>query len=186
MDPATVTVQLTLPDIKAFSKFSRGRHSWRSTALILLAGVLLSFSFVLKNDHGRSDAPPADVGEFLDDMLPALVPILIFVGVLVFLLWKAKQPSNYQKYAPSIFLPNTYTVHEEGLFCQNERGETLNYWKVVFRFVETPDHFFIMLAERNGHILPKRCFPTSEAAALFANQVRLNLEKYAPAALAAA
>lgn len=185
MDPATVTVQLTPLDIKAFSKFTQGRYSWRGTALILLAGVLFSFSFELRGDHDRSGEPSAGGSGFLDAMLPAAVPILIFVGVLVFLLWKSRQPSNYRKYAPGIFLPNTYTVHEEGLFCQNERGETLNYWKVVLRFVETPNHFFIMLAERNGHILPKRCFPSLEAAALFANQVRLYLEKHAPAALGA-
>lgn len=186
MDPASVTVQLTPADIKAFSKTAQGRYRWKNTLLFLLAGALFSISFVLQGDHDRSGEPAARVSGFLEVMLPAVVPILIFVGVLVFVLWKSRQPSNYQKYAPGIFLPNTYTVHEEGLFCQNERGETLNYWKIVFRFVETPDHFFIMLAERNGHILPKRCFPSLEAVALFANQVRLNLEKYAPAALAAA
>lgn len=72
-----------------------------------------------------------------------------------------------------------------GFLCRSERGETINFWNVITRFAETEQDFHVMLAARIGHVLPKRCFPTLEAAAIFTNQIRVHLEKHAPAALAA-
>ena len=63
--------------------------------------------------------------------------------------------------------------------------ETLNYWPVIVRLAETNEDFFVMLAARNGHVLPKRCFPTLEEMAIFRNQMHLHLEKHAPTALGA-
>lgn len=48
------------------------------------------------------------------------------------------------------------------------------------RFAETGQDFYVMLAERTGHVLPKRFFPTLEAAAIFGNQLRAHLEREAP------
>ena len=55
----------------------------------------------------------------------------------------------------------------------------------ITRFVETKEDFYVMIAPRNGHVLPKRCFETAEAMAIFQKEMHLHLEKFAPAALTA-
>ena len=188
MESASVTIQLVPADVRRFSKFVfTWRKRWKTRILAILAGILVpvSIAVILHTPADqRRNADDSEPSRF-SESLRIWTPFLLFAALYGYMRWRASRPSTYQGSSPGLFLPNTCTVFDEGLFCQNERGETLNYWKVVVRFAETDDYFFVLLAERNGHILPKRCFPTLEAMAIFANQVRQQLEKHAPGALTA-
>jgi hypothetical protein len=140
-------------------------------------------AYILKHsDPANSDSDTVKTGLY-HHIWPILVPVAIFIGLVVYFYRRALRPENIQKSSPGIFLPKTFTVLEDGLLCRSEGGESMQYWKSVRRLVETEEDYFLMFAERNGHPFPKRSFPTVEMAALFANQVRLHLEKYAPDAL---
>jgi hypothetical protein len=177
MDPATVTVQLEPADIRKFSKIANRKTGsrWKTPLLFIAAGVLFTFSYLA--DPSRQS--------FWSSAWPVLSGVLIMVVSIVILYWlRMRRRTTFENYSPGIFSPNTYTALDEGLYCQNDRGETLHYWKIVLRLIETEEYILIMIARRNGHVLPKRCFPTREAAAVFLNQVRMQLEKHAPTALA--
>jgi hypothetical protein len=188
MDPATVTIQLQPADIRRFTNFAAGGLYRRLILFfaLLFFGINLLISLSEKTSHG----PLLQDREFTAKVIGSLAFFLIytvfFLVVVRVVLWWASSRSVYRNTWPAAFLPNTYSVLNEGLFCENELGETLNYWKFIKRFVEQKDHFYIMLSKRRGHVIPKRCFPTLEAGAVFANQVRLQLEKHAPEVLAGA
>ncbi|HEY3901524.1 MAG TPA: YcxB family protein [Chthoniobacter sp.] len=184
MDPAIVTVQLEPADLRKFSKFLRG-SSWRVWRLYLIALLLFGFSFFLHLQNGRHRGE--DLQKSVVSWILPLAPVFLFIIVLLgFYAWWTSRRGTYQKFYPGAFLPITYTVLEEGLYSQNERGEALHFWKTIERFVETNDYFFLTLGKRAGHVIPKRCFSTPEATADFGSQARLQLEKHTPAALAGA
>ena len=193
MDTASVTVQLEPEDLKRFERFVGSEaYNWRSVVLFVIALVLIGTAFFLKDQKQPSSveidpAPPVPQGSLFYHAVrynwPAFVP---FVGIVAFYLYfrrKNAQKSAYEAHSPGIFGANTYEVLEKGLLCRSERGETLNAWHVIKRFAETADDIYVMLAARNGHMMPKRCFPTLEAMAIFRNQMQLHLEKHAPEAL---
>jgi len=77
-----------------------------------------------------------------------------------------------------MFLPNTYRVLDEGLSVENDRGQLLTQWTAIARVAESSKHLYVMETSVRGHAIPKRCFSTSEAAAEFADQVRMQMEKH--------
>jgi hypothetical protein len=182
MDPATVTVQLQPADIRKFSQFA-GRSPRRVWLLFLVAFMFFGTSLVLRLQGARTRG--SDLQHTFVDWATPLAPIFIFgVTFVAIYWWRVTSRGNYQKRYPGAFLPTTFSTLDEGLYVQNDRGEILHYWKIIERLGETPDYFFLMIGQRTGHIIPKRCFNTQEAAAVFANQLRLYLEKHAPTALA--
>lgn len=192
MEPATATIQLELADVRRFSRFVRRSQGtkWRRGILFVIALLLIGGSFFLHRNDSRRETLDEDAGLAeprpapSGDLISVIFPGAVFVGFFVFFYWRARRPSAYAAIAPGLFLANTYEVHEAGLYCRNERGETLTYWHVIERFVETDQDFYVMLAARSGYVMPKRCFSTAETAAIFTNQLRMHLEKHAPAALA--
>ena len=192
MESATVTIQLEPADLTRFNRFAGGgQMNWRGLVLFVVAILLIWGSFLLRkpNIDRRAeieiDRAEETQGRSSASILPAVLPVVLFAGIFIFFYRQAKRNGGYEATAPGIFQPNTYEVIEAGLRCRSERGETLNFWPVITRFVETDEDFYVMLAARNGHVLPKRCFSTREAAAIFTNQIRMHLARHAPAALAA-
>jgi hypothetical protein len=191
MDPATVTVQLNPEDMRNFTQFAtaRVRKLGRTVGLIVVAAVIFTGVYVQKSISPPAPQPtvaPTRPGP------PSLSPIhwiavafglSVFVGGRFFLKWATTNPGLYKKSSPGVFDPKTYTVLDEGLLCQYPLGESRDRWPGIVRFVETKDYFFLLVAERRGHVLPKRCFSTSEDTAIFANQIRQHLEKHSPKAL---
>jgi hypothetical protein len=117
-----------------------------------------------------------------EDKLLAVLP-LVFFGILVFFYWRAsKNKKRYTDASPGIFDDWHYEVREDGLHGRSLRCALVNYWPAVQRLVDHKDYYFVMLSKCNGHIIPKRCFPNLEAAALFVNQVNLYLEGHLSAA----
>ena len=188
MDPASVTVQLNPLDLKRFSRFAANNAgTWLSLrTMVVLAlvafGVGFSRSFRV---HPQESVPHEHVASAGTSVPWGVAPIALFLVIFWFLLWRAKRPSAYEARSPGVFKLTTYEVTEHGFVSRNERGESVHYWHAILRFAETNEDFYVMLAKQNGHILPKRCFPTLEAMAIFKNQMHLYLEKHAPAALAA-
>ena len=192
MDPATVTIQLEPGDMQNFSQFVAARTKRRILAIFVVAVVI----FIVFNVVRSTFVPPprpAVVPTHQGPPAPPTfgwVPIVLGLGGIVagkiWIRWLTGRQSLYKKTTPAAFDPRTYTVLDKGLRCQYELGESMEHWPAIVRFTETPDYFFIMVAERRGHILPKRCFATSEDAAIFANQVRQHLAMQAPKALAGA
>ena len=43
-------------------------------------------------------------------------------------------------------------------------------WVAIQSIEEIADHIFLMRAKRNGYVIPRRCFATREAEAIFLNQ----------------
>ena len=178
MDAATVTVQLDSADLHRFKRYLGNPTgiSRRSAFLCLVAVLMFGVAFVKNQlDPGAPHRPGYPHHNTVDSLSEA-APVVLGLGVFVYYLWRGKRPVDYRKIAPHLFLPHTYSVHDEGLCWVNARGEGLNYWSAVTRFVETDQDFFVLLTEKTGHVLPKHCFPNLEAAAIFANQVRLHLE----------
>ena len=187
-------MQLNQGDLKRFFKFVRknSKHKW----LTLLPFVVAVVFFAAAN-HFSDQKPPSkkhkselsqgesEPGRVSIRALLAAAPVIVFLAILGLYVWWSKRPSAYEAYAPGIFQPRTFELTEQGFLARAERGETLTYWKFIIRFAETNDDFYVMLAARNGHLLPKRCFPTLESMAIFRNQMQLHLEQHAPAALTA-
>lgn len=187
LDPATVNVHLEPKDIGRFINFLPV-GKWRKFAIwvyiVAVSGVLLAaISEIGRIADGRSN--PVHGNPLLWTLF-SYIPPLIFLAILGASFWWGNRPSRYRKRMPDLFVPRRYTVSDEGLFCKGETAESITDWRAVLRFVETDRDFYLMVSKRNGIVLPKRCFSTREAAAIFANQVRLHLEKHAPAAVAAA
>jgi hypothetical protein len=188
MEPATVTVTLTPADYRRFSEFAirplkRMRRGLIMASIALALPTAVWMYTLYRHFHPSRYFPahPFQPGQIIASVVLLLIWLLIF-----FSFWvrsHAFRPKNIAKSSPGALLPNTFTVLDKGLFCQGDRGETLSHWTSVARFTETQEDFFVILAERNGYVFPKRCFPSLEAAAVFANQVRLHLEKHTPAAL---
>jgi hypothetical protein len=193
VDTASVTVQLEPEDLKRFNRFAgSGDYNWRGLAVFIVAVLLIGGAYFAKGDQppGPVEVDPVPQGSLFFHALrhnwPSFVPIVVVGVIFLYLRRKGGQKAAYEAYAPGIFEPTTYEVLERGLLCRSDRGETVNSWHVIVRFAETEKDIYVMLAARNGHILPKRCFPTLEAMAIFRNQMQMHLEKHAPAALAPA
>jgi hypothetical protein len=194
METASVVIQLQPADLKRFERFvGMGLQvNWRVLILFAVAILLIGGGFLLRDGLHESRAASeqfeynAPRSARPADIIVSGLPIVLFLGIFAFFYRQARSASAYEKVAPGIFLPTTYEVRESGLFCGSERAETVAFWHSVARFSETDEDFYVMLGAKNGHVLPKRCFPTSEAAAIFANQIRVHLEKHARAALASA
>ncbi|HSI12504.1 MAG TPA: YcxB family protein [Chthoniobacter sp.] len=188
--PITFTIELTSVEVSRFFKYVNYSRTWRIAAAIL-AFILMNLLLVADSlQHSESRHP-------IQDLWLPFVATVVFFGAVFY-----KTRRGLKEMMPGLFLPTTFTVLDEGLLSSNARGELMQCWKSAERFVETEDDFFVMFAKGTGHpfpkrcspklegaasshILPKRCFSTKEAAAIFANQVRLHVEKYAPSALAA-
>lgn len=195
LDDVTLNVQLDPKDLDRFRTFvgvpSRAR-TYRNLAVLLGVALLLGFS--LTNRYGGSRPSGAGSNEAVSSGFsvvgffahyPWMPFVVLFFGTVGFFYWRSTRPSALEAFSPGLFKPMAFAPTEHGFLCRTDRGENLNYWHIVTRFVETPEVFYVMIVPRNGHILPKRCFETAEAMALFQNRMRLYLEKFAPAALAA-
>jgi len=184
LEPAAVTVQLEPEDLRRFNRFLPGAWWRRLTFWAFIAIFVAGMFFVpsqIPSDRlisAPGAAPDPVFVFFIHYGVPLMV--LIFFG---FSFWRASRPSHYRKQFPNLFVPMTYTVSDEGLLGKSENGEFVTDWRAVFQFAETDGYFYVLLAKRRGMVLPKRCFPSKEAAAIFANQVRLHLEKHARNAL---
>ena len=86
-----------------------------------------------------------------------------------------RRQSFWQQYAPGALEPTLYQVLDEGFYCENTRGQSVNRWTAVMRLLETEKYLYVMLALRTGYVLPKRCFATPEAATAFAGEIRQRL-----------
>ena len=99
---------------------------------------------------------------------------------------RMRSENAWKENNPSLFLPNLYQVLDEGLFVENDRVHLLTRWTAIVRVAESAKYFYVMETQIRGHILPKRCFSDPQAAANFADQVRLQMEKHAAAPKVAA
>lgn len=175
MEPATVTVQLTLEDLSRFRRFAGKEPKFNRKGLVffVLIVIIMTASFLMAPDI------PATRPAKRDAIWGDAIPVVVFVGLCFYFF---RRHLTGRKNDPNAFLyrPHTFAVREKGLYCETERGEMLHYWNAVVRFAENEQDFFIMISRDSGHILPKRCFPSLEDAAVFANQLRLRLEDYTP------
>jgi hypothetical protein len=192
MDPATVTIQLKPDDMQNFFQFVADRTKKRNWVLFVVVVVVFVAIYAVKGAVTHplpASAVPVHHGPLLSPA-HSLMVLGFGLGMIIVLRllrrWLVGNPRLVKKTSPDAFDPRTYTVLDTGLRCQQKLGESMNHWPAIVRFAETPDYFFIMIAERRGHVLPKRCFATSEDAAIFANQVRQHLTMQAPKALAGA
>jgi hypothetical protein len=193
MDIASVTVQLVPKDLERFSRqvARQSDAGWRGWVMLVAVVFLVLVQTCVvhfredrvKRRGGVLEESPASGKE---SKLLGAVPyafVGVFVVALLYFQRQARKPAAYERYTPGIFARNTYEVLERGLLCRSDRGETLNCWPVITRLIETEEDIYVMLAANYGHVLPKRCFPTLEAMAIFRNQLQLHLDKHAPAAL---
>lgn len=181
MEPARVTVLLVPGDLQRFVRFVAGYRRTMKQRLVLFAisSLTVAAYVFLMPGGGESRREPNTLYRFYPVGL-----IVLGGGVYAWAHLRLRRRSFWERHTPGALVANTYEVREAGLHCESERGEVLNRWMAVERLVETDEYLYVMLAERQGHVLPKRCFPSLEAAASFASQVRLHLEKQAPPALA--
>ena len=134
-------------------------------------GVMIGVDYMLR--LGASDG--AEAGAPSSVLSAPLKLILVSLVLIGWNRWRVRRRSFWQQYAPGAMEPNLYQVLDEGFYCENTRGQSLNRWTAVERLLETKDYLYVMTALRNGHVLPKRCFTSPEDATAFAGQIRQRL-----------
>jgi len=181
MEYASVTVQLTIEDIVAFSSFNakERKGKWRPFVLVGLAAMAFSGSYILSARRGPGTL--AERGFHWGFLSVALAGLFLVTLSRFWARRKFRSESYWRKTNPALFAPNLYQVLDEGLYLENDRGQFLTRWAAITRIVESAKHFYVMETRAVGHSFPKRCFSTPEAAANFADQVRFQIEKHAAA-----
>jgi YcxB-like protein len=178
MEHASVTIQLAIEDVVAFSGFVARSSARMRRGLLLwvIAIVLFAAEYLLSAGH----KPGA--GSFHLNFLPIVIAVAVFFLLVKFLLRRRlRSEALWKENNPSLFLPNLCQVLDEGLYVENDRMQLLTRWTALVRVGESAKHFFVMETRIRGYIFPKRCFAAPEAAANFADQVRLQIEKHAAA-----
>jgi hypothetical protein len=194
LENVMINVQLEPKDLERYRRFlgvqTAGRMWWNLICgflgLVLITAASASYgkSRSLTLDERLAYDPLAEMTAVLGRSWWLLF-VALFLVAYGFAYWRNTRGPALEAHAPGVFKPVVCEVSGDGLLSRSDRGETLNYWHSIARFAETKEDFYVMLASRNGHILPKRCFESAEAMTVFQNQMRLYLEKFAPAALAA-
>jgi hypothetical protein len=158
-----VAYMLTLDDYAALQKHELGRlfREPRKAALMLL---FLAVVPILYWTEGAW----------------AAAGLLLFVAAMTFWIGPAADRCRVAQ-NPALLKPQTVSLSPDGLRWRQEAGEageageaveSRSDWSAVRRIVETDRHFFFFYAEGAALIVPRRAFPSPEAAARFIGAAR--------------
>ena len=67
---------------------------------------------------------------------------------------------------------HTITLSPEALFERTTVNDSKTKWSGIFRIDATPKHIFIFTQPNAAHVIPRRAFPTAEAAEQFFSTAR--------------
>jgi hypothetical protein len=162
----TVRIRLTRADLMSFHL----RSALHNRLLMGMLGV----GFVLMVMTNLKGPPNSSFGfgaRLAISILSALL-ILVFVGVIVWayvfmLIWTSK----YQ----NLLRESELHITAEGLASKSEVGEGSVKWAGIHKVVSTRKRLFIYMNETTARIVPRRCFPTPEAASAFEQELRSKL-----------
>jgi hypothetical protein len=120
-------------------------------------------------------------GPNLADVLAAMAPYALGVGVIVGLLtWAAQQQAVRKMWdgQPALHVRKHLVVRDDGFSIGDVSSVTQTRWVAVKRFVETPALFLLMLGDYTFHMVPKRALgATPRAAEEFRVLVRLKVQE---------
>jgi hypothetical protein len=183
MEKPSVTVKLTPEDIVAFIKYQREPRDVRLRILrqmiwlgilvvALILGSLIAYDVSMSNLRGT----PKALLLYSPSVWISVVVIVGFVGFTYVSKRRLLSEDVWKKDYPSMFLPTLYQVLDEGFYTENDQFQTLLRWMRIARVEETPTCLIVFEVPKGAHILPKRCFVDLESVAIFAEQVRLQIE----------
>lgn len=180
MEPITLSIQLTTDDLREFNRYvlsNTFRFPGRLVIFVIACVVLGSGMYFKSSQPSIHATPSAAESSSIEEVLPTLVPILIFGGLLYFFVRKGLMNMTYKKHFSDALLPTTLRVTDEGISSENVNANSLNKWAGVRSLAEVKAYYFIMVAPNRGFVVPKRSFATPDAEKAFGSTVRAFLEK---------
>ncbi len=157
-----VTFTLEPADMKAFLAHNR-RHSAHHKRLrytMLLVFVALSLQHALTR---YSDTPHRVIG--------FCVALAIFILATwlsgLFLRRIAYWRSFTARQQPGLFCEHSITLADDALIEVTPVNEGRNLWSGVHSVVNAAKYIYIFIAANSAHIIPKRAFPSPDAADVF-------------------
>lgn len=98
-------------------------------------------------------------------------------GSFVFVIWfyllernqinKLGKAKRMNAAAKGVFCEHLLKVDDEGVFETTEVNTSLSKWQAVEKVEENDKHIFIFKNSVDAHVIPKRCFASSEEAQSF-------------------
>lgn len=127
---------------------------------MLLIFAALSF----QNAMARHQDTTRRVIDFFVALALYLVVFWIVSRVVTLIIqWK----SFTSKEQPGLFCEHTITLTNEALIEVTPVNEGKHLWSGLHSVIDTPQYIFIFVAANAAHIIPKRAFPSPEAADAF-------------------
>jgi hypothetical protein len=150
-----------------FTDVSRSGKRWLSPLkLIWIGGALFLGDFLFST--GMSDHN--DPGQTkIDRMISVWGPIVtwaLVVGFLYFFAFRKLQSRRWTM-QPSLERPKTVEYSPEQLSIADELVTNTYRWTAFVRCVETENLFMLYPSELSFHMVPKRAFPSTDAADVF-------------------
>jgi hypothetical protein len=167
-DENTVRYTLTRSDLLAFQT----RALLRNKGLIVVSCLCFLLVVILNvkhpADYHASKAFNLGVAVATAFVL-SLVMVIIAYVFLVISVWTGKHQN--------VLLEQTVTLTPIGFEARSANGEGFLKWSAVYEFVSTRKLLIIFFNQTTARIIPKRCFPTPEAAAAFEQNIRSRLQQ---------
>ncbi len=166
-----IQTQLELKDFKALMAFNQRRlglavNSKDSWVFVVL-GVTLGGLLALGGPGGLFPFhwPSAGI---------SFVIAFLMVFVTSFRMIRRLQDRLLPTANSPLLGPHLYRITPEGVWDISPRLETRLSWSSVSSFQETSRHFFLMIDDVSGYVLPKRFLPEHEGS----NQLRQTVLTY--------
>ncbi len=142
---------------------------------VLLGLAACCFLFIVIVDILRPSAPDVPLAvNVIAAVIAGLIAVICgaIVGCLflVVTVWTGK--------FKNVLTEQTVSITPEGLAGTSALGEGLLRWAGIHKVVSTKRLLIIYTNETTARIIPKRCFPTPEAASAFEQDLRSRLQPH--------
>lgn len=127
------------------------------------------FSYLSTPRQAPIVARPVQPGAARTQLLLTLLPLLVFTAFVFTILRNANDPA---KQNPDLLLSQSASVLPEGFFMRSHKEDSLRRWNGLHAIEENDEFLLVFIAKQAALIIPKRAFPSPQAAQMFVARAR--------------
>jgi YcxB-like protein len=163
-----VTYNVEIADMKAFQ-----RHHSRVSPQVRRLRIFLLLIFCALSLDSAIRHQTGSVGFRIVYFFALLGLMLVIGAALTFVAnWIAQFRAYHNTDRNGVLGEHTITLTPEALHERTSVNDSKASWSGIFRIDATSTHLFIFTQPNAAHVIPRRAFPTTEAAEQFLSTAR--------------
>ena len=162
-----ITYHVEVADMQAFQRHHRRISPQVRRMRIFLWLFFSGFGLYSAIRHQTSIGPRVFHFLVVLALLAAVIAAINFVAN-----WIARLRADGHTDPNGVLGEHTITLSPDALFERTAVNDSKAKWSGIFRIDTTPNHIFIFTQPNAAHVIPRRAFPTAEAAEQFYSTAR--------------